>query len=212
MSYIIYGAGGHAKVIIDILHANQEMIIGIVDDHFNEKEFKGIPVLGKSKDIERIIKDYPDARFLIAIGNNSIRMKIVKQLEDFDVVWGTAIHPSVIIGSEVTIGEGSVMMANVVVNADSTIGKHTILNTAATVDHDCSIADYVHLSPGVHTAGGVSIGERTHIGIAASLIPGVHIGRDTIVGASSCVLSDLPDEIVAVGCPAKMIKNLKDKG
>lgn len=212
MSYIIYGAGGHAKVIIDILYANHEMITGIVDDHFNEKEFKGIPVLGKSKDIKRIVKDYPDARFLIAIGNNNIRMNIVKQLEDFNVKWGTAIHPSVIIGSEVTIGEGTVMMSNVVVNADSIIGKHAILNTAATVDHDCSIANYVHLSPGVHTAGGVSIGECTHIGIAASLIPGVHVGRNTIVGASSCVLSDLPDEVVAVGCPAKTIKNLTNKG
>ncbi|WCT55359.1 acetyltransferase [Paenibacillus kyungheensis] len=212
MSYIIYGAGGHAKVIIDILHANHEMIIGVVDDYFKAKEFKGIPVLGKSEDIKRIVKDYPDARFLVAIGNNNIRMNIVKQLEYFNIKWGTAIHPSAIIGSEVTIGEGTVMMPNVVVNADSVIGKHTILNTATTVDHDCSIADYVHLSPGVHTAGGVSIGERTHIGIAASLIPGVHVGKDTIVGASSCVLSDLPDEIVAVGCPAKMIKNLKDKG
>jgi acetyltransferase-like isoleucine patch superfamily enzyme len=99
-------------------------------------------------------------------------------------------------------------MPNAVINADAYVGEHVIVNTAATIDHDCRIEDFVHISPGVHMAGGVQIGCCARIGIGASLIPGVRVGRDTIVGAASCVIRDLPENVIAVGCPAKVIKNL----
>jgi len=206
MDYILYGAGGHAKVITDIVHAQGGRIIGIMDDH-QTGQWRGIPILGGMNMINQIISVYPQTSWLVAIGDNQIRRRVTDQLGLLGVCWGKAIHPDSIIGSGVVIGEGTVLMPRVVINADSIIGRHVILNTAVTVDHDNRIADYVHLSPGVHTAGNVTIGEESHIGIGASLIPGVKVGCRSLIGASACVVKDIPNHVVAVGCPAKVIKN-----
>ncbi|WP_458121128.1 acetyltransferase [Paenibacillus sp. Z6-24] len=208
MDYILYGAGGHAKVIVDIVRAQGGHIIGLMDDH-QTGEWQGIPILGGMNKMPQILAGYPEALWLIAIGDNRVRRMLTEQLGRFNVRWGTAIHPDAIIGSGTVIGEGSVLMPRVVINADTVIGKHVIINTAATVDHDNRIADYVHLSPGVHTAGNVTIDKGSHIGIAASLIPGVSVGCYSIIGASACVVYDIPDQVLAVGCPAKIIRNLE---
>ncbi|KAF6584487.1 acetyltransferase, partial [Paenibacillus sp. EKM208P] len=78
------------------------------------------------------------------------------------------------------------------------------------IDHDCRIEDFAHISPGVHMAGGVQIGRCAHIGIGASLIPGIRVGGNTLVGAGSCVIRDLPGNVIAVGCPARVIKTDND--
>ncbi|TKH45571.1 acetyltransferase [Paenibacillus terrae] len=212
MSYIVFGTGGHAKVIVDILRSCGEKIIGVLDDFCNEEEWNGLPVLGDINQVDKLLFQYPGALFIVAIGDNTIRMKIVSQLKAATVKFGTAAHPSAVIAPSASIGEGTVVMPNSVINADAYVGEHTIINTAATIDHDCRIEDFVHISPGVHMAGGVQIGCCAHIGIGASLIPGVRVGCDTIVGAASCVIRDLPENVIAVGCPAKVIKTYKDKG
>ncbi|AET57666.1 acetyltransferase (isoleucine patch superfamily) protein [Paenibacillus terrae HPL-003] len=208
MSYIVFGAGGHGKVVVDILRSCQETIAGMMDDGIQAKKWNGLPNLGGIGQLDEITLKYPEALYIVAIGNNSIRMNIVERLKQMQVQFGTAIHSSAVIGSNISIGEGTVVMPNAVINADTHIGEHVIINTAATIDHDCCVEHFAHISPGVHVAGGVTIGCRSHVGISASLIPGVSIGKDTIIGAASCVIRDLPDHVVAVGCPARVIKNL----
>ncbi|KKO54973.1 acetyltransferase [Paenibacillus sp. DMB20] len=209
MSYIVFGAGGHAKVVVEILRSRSETILGVMDDHSEEKVWNGLPVLGGANRIYELKVRYPDALFLVAIGDNSTRMSIVAQLDKAGIRYGTAVHPSAVVASDAALGEGTVVMPMAVINSAAEIGNHVIINTAATVDHDCRIANFTHISPGVNLAGGVKVGEAAHIGIGAALIPGVTVGADTIVGAASCVIRDLPDRVVAVGCPAKIIKNRK---
>jgi acetyltransferase EpsM len=203
--FVIIGAGGHAKVIIDILKANGEHIAGFYDDH-PQATLEDLPLLGMIKDITN---DHPEYRYIIAIGNNEIRRKIAAQMRNNGCEFGTAIHPSAIIGSEVIIGEGTVIMPNCVINHSSSVGTHTIINTAATVDHDCTIKDFVHISPGSHLAGNVTVGEGTHIGIGSSIIQSITIGTGSIIGAGAAVVNNTPDYTVAVGCPAKVIKRIK---
>ncbi|MGW9527074.1 acetyltransferase [Paenibacillus terrae] len=212
MSYIVFGAGGHAKVIVDILRACGEEIIGVLDDHCKEEKWNGFPILGNRNQIDQLLSLYPEALFIVAIGDNATRMKIVSQLKAAAVKFGTAVHPSAVIAPSAFIGEGSVVMPNSVINADAYVGKHVIVNTAATIDHDCRIEDFAHISPGVHMAGGVQIGRCAHIGIGASLIPGIRVGGNTLVGAGSCVIRHLPENVLAVGCPARVIKTDNDKG
>lgn len=209
MSYIVFGAGGHAKVVIDILRSRSEKILGVLDDHYPDKEWNGLPILGDAKSAHKVAKQFPDALFLVAIGDNSTRKGIISKLDEAGVKYGTAVHPSAIIASGVDIGTGTVIMPMAVINADAQIGNHVIINTAATVDHDCHISNFVHISPGVNIAGGVEIDDEAHIGIGAALIPGVRIGANSIVGAASCVTQDIPSNVVAVGCPSKVIKNVK---
>ncbi|TKH33151.1 acetyltransferase [Paenibacillus polymyxa] len=212
MSYIVFGAGGHAKVIVDILRTSGEEIIGVLDDHCKEETWNGLPLLEGRNQIDQLVSLHPEARFLVAIGDNTTRLKMVSQFKAAGVKFGNAIHPSAVISPSSFIGEGSVIMPNSVINADAYVGEHVIVNTAATVDHDCRIEDFAHISPGVHMAGGVQIGRGAHIGIGANLIPGIRVGCNTLVGAGSCVIRHLPDNVTAVGCPAKVIKSDNDKG
>lgn len=200
---VIIGAGGHAKVVLDILRASGQEIAGFYDDH-PEAKLEDLPLLGKIKEIS-----YSEHQHIIAIGNNNVRETIATQLSQMSCKIGSAIHPSAVIGSHVTIGDGTVVMANSVINHSAVIGDHCIINTAATVDHDCKISDFVHLSPGVHLAGNVSVRSNAHIGIGSSVIQSVKVGVGAVIGAGAAVIHDIPDHTVAVGCPAKVIKSNK---
>ncbi|QCT04557.1 acetyltransferase (isoleucine patch superfamily) [Paenibacillus algicola] len=206
MSYIVYGAGGHAKVVIDILRSRSEKIVGVMDDQAQTKEWNGLSVLGGADRLPDIQNQFPEALFIIAIGDNETRKKIACMLAKSGGRFGNAIHSSAVISSNVTIGEGTVVMPMVVINTDAVIGEHVIINTSATVDHDCHISDYAHISPGVNMAGSVNIEASVHIGIGTAIVPGVRVGRNTVIGAGACVICDLPNHAVAVGCPAKIIK------
>ncbi|GGH64382.1 transferase [Paenibacillus silvae] len=205
MGYIIFGAGGHGKVVFDNLRSMGAEIIGVMDDQWPEEKWRGVPYLGGINQFDKIATNHINALYIIAIGQNSIREKIAFFFEQKGVLFGKAIHSSAVISADACIGDGTVIMANSVVNADARIGRHVIINTGTTVDHDCNVKDYVHLSPGVHLAGGVEVGSNTHIGIGACLIPQVKVGREVIIGAGGCVVHNIPDSVTAIGCPAKVI-------
>ncbi|MCD4794178.1 MAG: acetyltransferase [Bacteroidales bacterium] len=196
----LYGASGHAKVIIDILLKNNVLIGGLFDDN------PQIEVFGKFKCFGSYNKNIlNNDELIISIGNNSIRKKIVSKLKE-EVSFGIAIDTSAIISSSVKIGKGTVIMPNVVINSDTFIGNHVIINTSASIDHECIISDYVHISPGSILCGNVSIGEASHIGAGATIIPNITIGNNVIIGAGSVVTKNIPDNYVAVGVPAKKIR------
>ncbi|QLG38209.1 acetyltransferase [Paenibacillus sp. E222] len=206
MGYIIFGTGGHGKVVLDNLRSIGEDVLGVMDDRWSEAEWRGVPFLGGMDHLEQIVRKYSNSLFIVAIGDNATRGRIATYFEQRGVRFGKAVHSSAVISPDACVGEGTVIMANSVVNADVVVGRHVIINTGTTVDHDCNIKDYVHLSPGVHLAGQVEIGAYTHIGIGASLIPEIKVGKETRIGAGACVIRNIPDGATAVGCPAKVIK------
>lgn len=197
----LYGASGHAKVIIDIIKSNGETVHGLYDDNDELHSLKEIPV---HHDKGQITEYTP---LIISIGSNTIRYKIAGALSaDYQI----AIHRSSIIAPSAKFEKGTVVMAGAVVNADTSIGKHSIINTKASVDHDCKIASFAHISPGVTICGGVSIGEGTHIGAGATIIPNINVGKWVTVGAGAVVTKDIPDHAVVVGIPGKIIRYNKE--
>ncbi|WP_044401368.1 acetyltransferase [Lacinutrix sp. Hel_I_90] len=198
----LYGAGGHARVIIDIIQCSTNYHIeGVYDNFSSDKFLHHIPI------INACTEKNTDREVVISIGNNSIRKKIA---QSFVAKYITVIHEKAVISKlEVFIGAGTVVMANAVVNPNSTIGKHCIINTSALVEHDCKIEDYVHISPNAALAGNVTVGEGTQIGLGCHVIPGITIGKWCIIGAGSTVLEDIPDFSIVVGSPAKFIKSNK---
>lgn len=204
---LVYGAGGHAKVVIDILErAGQYQIAGILDDRteLHGSEFCGYQLLGGC-DVLREDK-YRACAAVFAVGDNAARMALWERLQAFGVSLALAVHPSAQIGRDVRLGAGTVVMAGAVVNPGSIIEQNVILNTGATVDHDCRIGACVHISPGAHLAGNVSVGALAHIGTGASIVPDVSIGRGAIVGAGAAVVSDVPDGVTVAGVPARRIE------
>lgn len=198
---IIMGAGGHAKVIADIIIKSGDQLLGFLDDN-QIGSLIGYPILGKLSD-SIIYKD--SAEFIIGIGNNMIRNTISSQ---YDLTWYTAIHPSTQIGMNVHIGKGSALMANSVINTCAVIGKHCIINTATVVEHDNVIGDFVHLSPNVTLGGSVKIGNYVHVGIGATIINNLMICDSTLVGAGGIVLKNIEEKGTYVGVPVKKVRKI----
>ncbi|MEG2061818.1 MAG: acetyltransferase [Alistipes sp.] len=194
----LYGASGHAKVIIDILEASQIKIDGLVDDNPYLNELCGYPIFHNRTDLSPVI---------VSIGVNKTRKKVVAQLSGY---FGKAIHPSAIISDKATIGDGSVVMQGAIIQSFTTIGNHCIINTGASIDHECFVGDYVHISPHSTLCGNVIIGEGTWIGAGTTIIQGIKIGKWCVIGAGSVVSKDIPDNVLAVGNRCKIIKKISD--
>lgn len=204
---VVFGAGGHAKVVIDMIEqqGNYE-IAGLLDDdpkHMG-KRFFGYPVLGTRDDLPALFS----ARLrhaIVTIGDNASRAAVAAHLDQQGWRFASAVHPRASIGRGVTVGPGSVVMAGCVVNADAYLGAQVIVNTGATVDHDCRIEDVVHIAPGCHLCGGVSVGQGSLVGAGTIVIPGVRIGCKAIVGAGSTVIHDIADGVRVSGSPARAL-------
>lgn len=192
----LFGAGGHAKVIIDILCANNITIEGLFDDNEAIKSLLDYPVFPSS--VTR-------GPLIVSIGNNAVRKMIV---EKYMVEFGMGIHPSAIVSPCMTVEEGTVVMQGAIIQSCACIGKHCIVNTGVSVDHECVIGDYVHLSPHSTLCGNVHVGEGSWIGAGTTVLPGVKIGKWSVIGAGSVVAKDIPDGVLAVGNRCKILKHL----
>jgi sugar O-acyltransferase (sialic acid O-acetyltransferase NeuD family) len=196
---LLYGAGGHARVISSIIRACGEEVSFVFDDDTSKKLFSGIPVLNEY-DPQLL---FPEL-IIIAIGNNLIRRKISLYIShDF----GILIHPSACVDTSVSVRSGTVVMHSSVIQAGTSVGKHAIINTGAIIDHDCRITDFVHIAPGVTVCGNVSIGENTIIGAGSTIVPNLTIGKNCTVAAGSVVTLNIPDGALVRGNPARIIKN-----
>jgi len=191
----LYGAGGHAKVILDILKSNDISVPGIFDDNLDLDSFMGIPV--SHAEI--------DSPLIISIGNNPVRKTIAEKINP-DLFSPYCSDKSAIISPSASIEKGTVVMQGVVIQSSVKIGKHCIINTRASIDHDCLIEDYVHIAPGTILCGNVEIGEGSFIGAGTTVIPGIKIGKWAVIGAGTIVIKDVPDYAVVVGNPGKIIK------
>ncbi|MBC7914743.1 MAG: acetyltransferase [Pyrinomonadaceae bacterium] len=205
----LYGSGGHAKVIIEIIKNMGETIDGLFDDNEHIEELNGIEV---EKGIRISYSAFPDleAPIIICIGNNTERAEIAERLANrFDVKFGKAIHPTAIVSPSASIAEGAMILHGAIIQAETRIGKHVLVNTAASIDHENLIGDYVHISPHATLCGRVHIGEGTHIGAGAVVLPNIKIGKWCKIGAGTVVIRDIPDFSTAVGNPARILVKVK---
>lgn len=206
---VLIGAGGHCKVIIDIIRSlNEYDIVGIIDK-FNKESLLGIPIIGDDSKLQEIYNSGVKYAF-IAIGslnNISIRNNIYKNLKKIGFKIPVLVHKTAIVSPFSHIQEGTCVMAGAIINSEASIGKNCIINTGSIVEHDCKIGDNTHISPNSSIAGDVFIGGNSHIGIGSTIIQCTKIGKNVTVGAGAVVISDLPSYTVAVGVPAKIIKN-----
>jgi sugar O-acyltransferase (sialic acid O-acetyltransferase NeuD family) len=203
---LIYGASGHARVIIDIIEkTGLYAISGLVDDTGAVTTLMGYQVA-------TTINSYLDKGVragVVAIGDNWQRSRVVNkilgQYKDFEFV--TTVHPSVVIGRDVVIGKGTVVMASCTINPCTKVGNHCIVNTGSRLDHDCEINDFASVAPGVTLGGNVRIGEYTAVGLGAAVIQKVEIGSHSVIGAGSSVIRNIPSNCISYGNPCKFIRD-----
>jgi len=200
---LIIGAGGHGKVVADI--ARQMGLwneLYFLDDNSELESVLGVKVIGGSAEWANYINDHD---IFVAVGNNKIRKKIIEQLNYAGASIPVLIHPSAVIGSEVVLGQGTVIMAGGVINCCTQVGQGCIINTSASIDHDCRIDEYVHISPGVRIAGNVVVEEMVWLGINSTVINNITITKSCIIGAGAVVIKNLKDTGTYVGVPTRRV-------
>lgn len=204
------GAGGHARVVVEILRlVGQYEIIGLLDQNadLHSTDVFGVPVLG-SDDMLPEMRNRGVTSFFIGLGSSSDlqpRRRLYEMALNHDLTPVSAIHPAAILSTNAAIGDGFTAMALSVVNVNAQVGNNVILNTGAVVEHDCIIGDHCHMATGATVAGGVRIGEGTHIGAGAVIRQGIRIGDNAVVGAGAVVVNDVSDDETVVGNPARPI-------
>lgn len=200
---LIIGASGHGKVIADIaIKMGKWQSIAFLDDDEGIKLSLGMNVIGKTDDAFKYINEFD---IFVAIGNNETREKIQERLELEGASIPILIHPKAVIGEQVKLGSGTVIMAGVVINCCTCVGKGCIINTGATIDHDNVLGDYVHISPGVNLAGTVNIGKGSWLGIGSTVINNISIVDGCRIGAGAVVIRDITETGTYVGVPARKI-------
>ena len=195
---LIYGAGGNGKVCADIAKKNGYEDILFYDDN---KEVNNLDDYRVIHDFNEINVDEYD--LFNAIGDNATREKTTKLLNR---KMTTLIHPTAVIGENVTIDEGTVIMAKAVINPGCKLGKGVIINTCSSLDHDDVINDFSHISINSHLAGTVVLGKRVFVGMSSTIINNIDICDDVIIGAGATVVDSIEKVGTYVGVPAKLIK------
>ena len=206
---VIWGTGGHARVVADIVRGGSEYeIAGFLDDVYPDRHgqrFCDALVLGGREQMGKLMAQGTQ-HVILAFGDNASRTRIAGELVAGGFILGRAVHARATVAADVRIGAGTVVMAGAVVNPNTTLGENAIINTSSSVDHDCVIGNAVHVSPGAHLGGRVRVGDEAWIGLGAVVLEGRTVGERTIVGAGAVVTRDLPADVVAYGVPAKVVR------
>jgi sugar O-acyltransferase (sialic acid O-acetyltransferase NeuD family) len=213
MKIFIVGAGGHARVVYDILSYDRTFeVVGFTDNVLkrpNEKIF-GKPVLGKHEIWPELYNKGIRAA-IVAVGDNNIRARHFYKLKKLGFELINAIHPNSSVAASAKTGKGVVVSAGAIINTNARIGSNCIINSRAVVEHECRIGNHVHVAPGACIAGRTKIGERSFIGIGSVVKEYLTIGRNVVVGAGSVVLDDVPDSVMVAGAPAAIKKRSNRK-
>ncbi len=205
---LIVGAGGHAKVVIDVVQQNQSHeIIGLIDTVNQDRwgsALYGIEILGGEQELFSYSSNTHDV--FIAIGTNQARQTIAANLTRKGFHIPSLIHPFTQISPTAKLGSGVLVMPGAIVNSDTVISDYCIINTSASVDHDCVAGEACHIAPGARVGGSCTIGARSWIGIGAAVRDHITIGNDCVVGAGAAVVHNIDSGLTVVGVPAKPIK------
>jgi sugar O-acyltransferase (sialic acid O-acetyltransferase NeuD family) len=211
---LVYGAGGHGKVVADIFIAKGEgELAGFVDDkeELLGDNVIGFPVFGNG---EWLREQALHSRISVAlgIGDNRSRQMAADRCSQWGIEVLTLIHPAATVSPFALLGRGSVVMAGAIVNPDARVGAGVIVNTGSLVEHDVEIGDYAHVAPNASMGGASRLGAFSHLGLGVVVLQGIHIDAHTMVGAGAVVVANLPDHVVAMGVPARIHRQLDQEG
>lgn len=206
----IWGTGGQANVVLDILRANKQFeVVGFLDPN---KALKGtkksrLEIFGGQECLGELWKNNIRAG-IVAVGDNVLRYQTADYLRKKKFSLVNAIHPKAIINSNVSLGDNIVIAAGAIICTNAIIEDNVIINTGSIVEHENIIHNGAHIAPGVTLAGRVTVGKKAFMGIGSVVIQNLSVGDNSIIGAGAVVIKSISSGVVAVGVPAKVIKKV----
>ena len=213
MKCVIVGAGGHGRVVLDIvLNAAQHEVLGFIDSNpqLAGRRMDGRRVLGEFEALPQLRRELGIEGAVVAIGDNGVRRDFADRIEAAGLELINAIHPSANLARNVTLGRNVVIAAGALVCAHCQIGDSVILNTGCIIDHESMIGTATHICPGARLAGRVTVESGAFVGIGATVIQNIRIGYEATVAAGAVVIADVPPLTTVVGVPAREIKDIPD--
>ncbi|MDT7827422.1 acetyltransferase [Pricia sp. S334] len=208
---VIIGASGHGGMIMDCLEKEGKFtLVGFVDSFKPKGTYiNGYEILGSENELPLLMDKFGIDNAIVAIGNNFTRKLMVDKIAEIapSLHFVTTIHPSAIIGKNVSIGKGSVIMPGAIVNCNSRIGNFCIVNTNSSLGHDGNMALFSSISSGVCTGGNLILGPYSALSLGARVIENISIGEHSVVGAGSLVVKDVGCHAVVYGSPARFVRS-----
>jgi len=209
VTFIITGAGGHGRVVADLIRGRDGVIRGFVDSDgsLGGLHIDGIPVLGDDAWLESARQqEIVLANGLGAADSLTPRTQLFLRLKAAGFVFPPLIHSGALMSGTAVVGAGAQVMAGAVVQAGSVVAENTIINTRAVVDHDCRIGAHAHVAPGATLCGNVEIGDGGYVGAGSIIIQGIRVGAGAFIAAGAVVVADVAAGACVSGVPAKAMR------
>ncbi|MDX1253557.1 MAG: acetyltransferase [Gammaproteobacteria bacterium] len=204
-SFLIVGAGGHAKVVIDAMRCldGVDCLLQLADD---DVKFTGLLLMGLPIVVPVDKALQPGGYFHVAIGNNRFRSRVADFCLQAGMKYHSVLHSRAMVAASAEVGIGCFVAAGAILAPESSLGVGCIVNHGAVIDHDCRLGAFCHVAPNATLGGGVAVGDGVLIGAGANVLPGVSIGEGCVVGAGAVVLHNLPAGGTYVGVPAQCLQ------
>lgn len=211
---ILIGSGQHANVVLyNIKCQNKYDVIGYFESNEDKVNtfYKNLPVLEcyKNQELKQLIKKYGTNKFFIGFGNMKYRRDVFNEFISSGWEPVNVFHPNAVISEDAKIGRGVLIECGCLITPNPIIGDNVVVNTGSQVNHDNVIENHVYIASGVVLSGGVTIKENTLIDDSVTVTLGRTIAENSIVGAGSIVTKDIPENSIAYGNPAKVIRENK---
>jgi len=205
---LIWGATGQSLVLDELFKKSEYKLVALFDKDIKVSSPLDVPLFHEESELFDFMAPLKEIHFVVAIGGakGKDRLRVHNFLKERGLLSIRAIHSKAMIADDVIVGEGCQIMIGAVVATKTLLGTSVIVNSSASIDHECDIGDGAHIGPGVKMAGCIRIGEKSFIGTGAIIAPRVTIGSNTIIGAGSLVLKNIPDNVVAFGTPANVVR------
>jgi UDP-perosamine 4-acetyltransferase len=208
---VIIGSGGHACCMLDIARLAGFITIGFIDRTRSEGDLVNkLPILGGDELLfdEAFINEH---RIAVGIGNPAVRRRYGELLLKKQADCPAIVNPSSFISPHASLGCGVLLMGMNAVNHGARLDDFVALDWQVTIGHGAHLGRAVFAGPGSRVAGDVTCGEEAYLGLGCQVIEKVNIGRGSLIGAGSTVTRDIPEQVVAVGSPAKVIREHREE-
>jgi sugar O-acyltransferase (sialic acid O-acetyltransferase NeuD family) len=210
MILCVYGAGGFGKEVYDIAtRMNKKKSIWdeilFLDDapHLGESAY-----LGRLFKLETVLDEFGlnSIEVIVAIGEPAVRKKLYQKVKKLNLKLATLVDPSSIISPTSKLGEGVIVAPFCSISSSAQIGDNVAINTNSIIGHDIVVGEHSVISSFVNIGGACLVGKSSYLGMGVFIKENLSIGSLVIIGMGSVVFKDIPDQVIAMGNPARPLR------